>query len=127
MSNILLHGFLGSDAGRDNTGLLCKSNANPERTYALPQLRSAKDAFEWEAITAIMKQRAGKTRGLDEERNRLARDSCTSRNYIKRTHSGNRSPNTLPPVKDKAMLLYNCQRVYKPAIQQFNQIKYALV
>jgi hypothetical protein len=74
------------------------------------------------AVTAIMKQRAGKTRGLDEERNRSARDSCAPRNYIRRTHSGNRSSFKLPPVKDKAMLFFNCQGVYMLTIQQFNRI-----
>ena len=101
MSNFLLHGFLGSGPWRLYR-IAVLSDANRESTYAPPWSRSARTPSSGSS-KGHYEQRAGKTRGLDEERNRLARDSYISRNYI-RTHSENRSSITLPPVKDKAML-----------------------
>ena len=124
MSNFLLHGFLGSGRWRLYR-IAVLSDANRESTYAPPWSRSARTPSSGSS-KGHYEQRAGKTRGLDEERNRLARDLYTSRNYI-RTHSENRSSITLPPVKDKAMLFYNSQRVYKLTIRHFDQIKYALM
>jgi hypothetical protein len=48
MSNILLHGFLGSGRWRQYRIAVLESDANRENTYAPPSTRPAEDTFEWE-------------------------------------------------------------------------------
>ena len=84
-------------------------------------VRSTRRRLRVGAVTAII---TVSRKPRDLEHNRLARDSCTSRNYIRRTHSGYRSsftPQHVKHVKDEAVLLYNCQSIYELITQQLIQ------